>query len=74
MKYLTFLDYQTLETTGRNIEAKLQEKDKEIHAVKEKYEHDLHAIREEMESKFQTLLAKIDIWKLGRSDLCFHDY
>ena len=74
MKYITFLDYQTLETTGRNIEAKLQEKDKEIHAVKEKYEHDLNAIREEMESKFQTLLAKIDIWKLGRFDLCFHDY
>ena len=30
MKYLTFLDYQTLETTGKNIEAKLNEKDLEI--------------------------------------------
>jgi integrase/gas vesicle protein len=30
MKYLTFLDYQTLETTGKNIEAKLSEKEKEI--------------------------------------------
>ncbi len=30
MKYLTFLDYSTLEATGRNIESKLLEKDKEI--------------------------------------------
>jgi integrase len=30
MKYLTFLDYTTLETTGKNIESKLEEKDKEI--------------------------------------------
>jgi integrase len=30
MKYLTFLDYTTLEATGKNIEAKLSEKEKEI--------------------------------------------
>lgn len=30
MKYLTFLDYSTLETVGKNIEAKLEEKDREI--------------------------------------------
>ena len=30
MKYLTFLDYTTLEITGKNIEAKLEEKDREI--------------------------------------------
>ena len=30
MKYLTFLDYTTLESTGKNIELKLEEKDKEI--------------------------------------------
>ena len=29
MKYLTFLDYSTLETTGKNIEAKLSERDKQ---------------------------------------------
>ena len=27
MKYLTFLDYKTLEITGKNLESKLQEKD-----------------------------------------------
>jgi hypothetical protein len=42
MKYLTFLDYTTLEATGKNIEAKLSEKDKQIHTLKEKYELTLH--------------------------------
>jgi integrase len=36
MKYLTFLDYSTLETTGKNIESKLLEKDKEIRVLKER--------------------------------------
>jgi integrase len=35
MKYLTFLDYTTLEATGKNIESKLSEKDKEIQTLKE---------------------------------------
>jgi integrase len=30
MRYLTFLDYTTLESTGKSIEAKLEEKDREI--------------------------------------------
>jgi hypothetical protein len=34
MKYLTFLDYATLEATGKSIEAKLQEKDREIYSIK----------------------------------------
>lgn len=39
MKYLTFLDYSTLETTGKNIEAKLSEKDKQIEILIKKQEH-----------------------------------
>jgi integrase len=35
MKYLTFLDYPTLEATGASYEAKLKEKDKEIEALKQ---------------------------------------
>ena len=35
MKYLTFLDYSTFEATGKNIEAKLEEKDKEIQVLSE---------------------------------------
>jgi len=65
MKYLTFLDYTTLEATGTNIQAKLQEKDSEIQAMKIKYEQDMKAMREEMETRFQQLFAKIDLGKLS---------
>ena len=34
MKYLTFLDYTTLEARGKSIEANLQEKDKEIEELR----------------------------------------
>jgi integrase len=36
MKYLTFLDYTTLEATGKNIEAKLTEKEKEIQQLRQR--------------------------------------
>jgi integrase len=36
MKYLTFLDYTTLEATGKNIEAKLTEKEKEIQLLRQR--------------------------------------
>jgi integrase len=36
MKYLTFLDYTTFEATGKNIEAKLQEKENEIELLKQR--------------------------------------
>ena len=41
MKYLTFLDYKTLEASGKNIETRLSEKEKEIQLVTTKrfYEH-----------------------------------
>ena len=35
MKYLTFLDYPTVEATGRSYEAKLKEKDREIEALRQ---------------------------------------
>ena len=43
MKYLTFLDYTTLEARGKGIEAKVQEKDREIYSIREKYKQDLKA-------------------------------
>jgi integrase len=64
MKYLTFLDYTTLEATGKNIDAKLHEKDSEIAGLKEKYEHDMNTMREEMENKFQQILTKINVANL----------
>jgi hypothetical protein len=65
MKYLTFLDYTTLEARGKSIEANLQEKDREITGLKEKYEQDMKVMREEMENKFQQILARIDTARLS---------
>jgi integrase len=64
MKYLTFLDYTTFEITGKNIEAKLLEKDREIRMIRTKYENDLNNMREEMETKFQMIFSMIDGGKL----------
>jgi integrase len=64
MKYLTFLDYNTLEARGKSIEAKLQEKDREIYSIREKYERDLREMREDMENRFQQLLTRIDTDRL----------
>jgi hypothetical protein len=44
MKYLTFLDYRMLEATGKNIEAKLTEKEKEIQTLRERDNHNADAI------------------------------
>lgn len=51
MKYLTFLDYTTLESTGKNIELKLEEREKEIIYLRErdlKHEIEMKAMREDM--------------------------
>jgi integrase len=64
MKYLTFLDYTTLDARGKNIETKLQEKDSEIQAMKTRYEQEMKAMREEMENRFQQILTRIDTGKL----------
>lgn len=44
MKYLTFLDYSELETTGKSIESKLEEKDREIAFLKERYNESLGSV------------------------------
>ena len=52
MKYLTFLDYSTLETTGKNIEAKLDEKENEIQYLRQrdlKHEMEMKGINEQLD-------------------------
>lgn len=44
MKYLTFLDYTTLEVTGKNIESQLLEKDKEIQLLRQHNSYNADAI------------------------------
>jgi hypothetical protein len=58
MKYLTFLDYATLETTGKNIEVKLSEKDKEIQELYQKDSLNSDAIAT-LSDKMQEMMAKI---------------
>ena len=55
MKYLTFLDYTTLEARGKSIEANLQEKDREIAGLKQKYDADIAVLKEEMRYMRQIL-------------------
>ena len=59
MKYLTFLDYTSLEARGKSIEAKLSEKDREMQAMKQKYDQDLQAIREETNQRFNQIMSMI---------------
>jgi hypothetical protein len=63
MKYLTFLDYTTLEATGKNIEAKLTEKDRQMQAMKEKYEHEMYGMREEITAVQQSQKELLDMLK-----------
>ena len=48
MRYLTFLDYATLEAKGKSIEVNLQEKDRQIAGLKEKYDTDIALLNEGM--------------------------
>jgi integrase len=45
MKYLTFLDYSTLEATGKNIEAKLSDREKEIQSLRQRESVNTDAIQ-----------------------------
>ena len=51
-KYLTFLNFEQLETTGKNIEAKLEEKDRELAILREKdlkHEIEMKQMRQDMD-------------------------
>ena len=61
MKYLTFLDYSTLEASGKSVEAKLSEKEKEIQLLIQRDAHNTDAISSlpdmlmEMKKEIETL-------------------
>jgi 7,8-dihydro-6-hydroxymethylpterin-pyrophosphokinase len=67
MKYLTFLDYSTLEATGKSIEAKLQQKDKEIHTLREKYDTDIALLKEAISDMQQLLKNPTKILELTKN-------
>ena len=54
MKYLTFLDFRTVESVGKDFESKLEERDQEVSSLVEnikKLEHE----KEDMSSKLHEL-------------------
>ena len=58
MKYLTFLDYQSLETTGKNIEAKLNEKDSEIQYLRQRdFKHETDMVQ--MQNQLDKILLLV---------------
>jgi hypothetical protein len=58
MKYLTFLDYQMLEATGKNIEAKLTEKEREIEMLRQRDSTNTDAIAS-LSDKMHELMMKV---------------
>jgi integrase len=58
MKYLTFLDYTTLESTGKNIEAKLSEKEKEIQLLRQRDSMNSEAISK-LSDELMTISARL---------------
>ena len=61
MKYLTFLDYSVLETTGRNIEKKLDEKELEIALLRQRdlrHEAEMKHVMEQI-SKLESLMGRV---------------
>ena len=67
MPYLTFLDYSKLESAGKNIEAQLVEKEKEISLLRSrdlKHETEMNLIREQqlrMQSEFEKLSKAVTL-------------
>jgi integrase len=58
MRYLTFLDYTALEATGKNVEAKLSEKEMEIQTLKQRDSMNTDAIAS-LSDKMQELMLKV---------------
>jgi hypothetical protein len=63
MKYLTFLDYKTLEVTGKNFEKKLEEKEIEVQRLKEldKIRSEEFEILKEKQDKFESFDSRLQL-------------
>ena len=62
IKYLTFLDYTTLEATGKNIESKLSEKEKEIQLLRQRDSVNTDAIAN-LSDQVMKLMAEVNEMK-----------
>jgi type IV secretory pathway TraG/TraD family ATPase VirD4 len=65
MKYLTFLDYTTLEATGKNIESKLSEKEQEINLLRQRDIMNADAIST-LSDRLEQVFKEIEVLKQKR--------
>jgi integrase len=67
MKYLTFLDYTMLESTGKSIEAKLSEKEKEIQMLRHRDEmkdQEMQSMKEQIQTIKQSQRQSFEEFKV----------
>ena len=62
MKYFTFLDYSSLEATGKNIESKLSEKEQEIQTLRQKDAMNTDAISA-LSDQLSNVMKEIELLK-----------
>jgi hypothetical protein len=62
---LTFLDYATFEATGKNIDAKLSEKEKEIQLLRQRDSVNIDAIAN-LSDQVMTLMTEVQQLKQQR--------
>jgi hypothetical protein len=67
MKYLIFLDYQMLEATGKNIDAKLSEKENEIQFLRKHQEMRDDALTS-LSDQVSKLMQEIEVLKERRNE------
>lgn len=58
MKYLTFLDYSTLEASGKSVESKLTERERDIRLLRQRDSMNADAIAS-LSDKMQELVLKV---------------
>jgi len=66
MKYLTFLDYTVLEATGKNIEAKISEKENEIQLLRQRdqiKDQELQSMKEHIQAMEQSQRQSFEEFK-----------
>jgi hypothetical protein len=65
MRYLTFLDFTTLESAGKNIEAQLSEKEKEIQLLRQRESVNTDAIQN-LSDQLVKVMAEVQEMKKNR--------
>ena len=59
MKYFTFLEYPTIAATGRNLEARINEMEKEKQIMNQKHEQEMQGLREQTDRKLNEIIMII---------------